>query len=135
MEDDFYASIKLISGEEVFAKVAACDEDDRTMLLLHHPIIIKEIKLPGADIPAGYKVEPWIKTSSEDLYVLNMSNVMTMTECNDIEMIMMHQRYIHESDEKEGTKSHIDRKMGYISSVSDAKKMLEKLFLKDIKDS
>ena len=44
MEDDFYASIKLISGEEVFAKVAACDEDDRTMLLLHHPIIIKEIK-------------------------------------------------------------------------------------------
>jgi len=25
--------------------------------------------------------------------------------------------------------------MGYISSVSDAKKMLEKLFLKDIKDS
>ena len=66
MEDDFYASIKLISGEEVFAKVAACDEDDRTMLLLHHPIIIKEIKLPGADIPAGYKVEPWIKTSSED---------------------------------------------------------------------
>ena len=34
MEDDFYASLKLISGEEVFAKVAACDEDNRILLLL-----------------------------------------------------------------------------------------------------
>ena len=47
MEDDFYASIKLISGEEIFAKVAACDEDDRTMLLLHHPISSKKLNYLG----------------------------------------------------------------------------------------
>ena len=101
MEDDFYASIKLISGEEVFAKAVlfAMKMIEQCCCYIIQ-FIIKEIKLPGADIPAGYKVEPWIKTLSEDLYVLNMSNVMTMTECNDIEMIMMHQRYIHESDEK-----------------------------------
>ena len=131
MEDDFYASLKLISGEEVFAKVAACDEDDRTLLLLHSPVLVQQVKLPGANIVAGYKVEPWLKTNDEDMMVLDMKNIMTMVECHDIEMISIHQRYVEESSQ-EGTRSRIDRKMGYISSVSDAKKMLEQLYKKDI---
>ena len=132
MEDDFYASLKLISGEEVFAKVAACDEDDRTLLLLHSPVMVQQIKLPGANITAGYKVEPWLKTSSEDILVVDMNRIMTMVECHDLEMISIHQRYVEESSQ-EGTRSRIDRKMGYISSVSDAKSMLEQLYKKDIK--
>ena len=44
IEEDFYATIKLNSGEEIFAKVAASEETDRTMLIVHHPIIIGEIK-------------------------------------------------------------------------------------------
>ena len=131
MEDDFYASLKLISGEEVFAKVAACDEDNRTLVLLHNPVLVQQIKLPGANITAGYKVEPWMKTNDEDMFVMDMKNIMTMVECHDIEMISIHQRYVEESSQ-EGTRSRIDRKMGYISSVSDAKKMLEHLYKKDI---
>ena len=131
MEDDFYASLKLISGEEVFAKVAACDEDNRTLLLLHNPVKVEQVKLPGANIVAGYKVEPWLKTNDEDMMVLDMKNIMTMVECTDIEMITIHQKYVEESQE-EGTRSRIDRRMGYISSVTDAKKMLEQLYKKDI---
>ena len=131
MEEDFYASLKLISGEEVFARVCACDEDNRTLLLLHNPVKVQQVTLPGANITAGYKVEPWLKTSNEDIMVLDMKNIMTMVECNDLEMISIHQRYVEESAE-EGTRSRIDRKMGYISSVTDAKKMLEHLYKKDI---
>ena len=134
MEDDFYASLKLISGEEVFAKVAACDEDNRTLLLLHNPVKVEQVKLPGANITAGYKVEPWLKTSNEDMMVLDMKNILTMVECNDIEMITIHQRYVADSAEQ-GTRSRIDRRMGYISSVTDAKKMLEKLYQEKSKDS
>jgi len=130
MEDDFYASLKLISGEEVFAKVAACDEDNRTLLLLHNPVLVQQVKLPGANITAGYKVEPWMKTNDEDMFVMDMKNIMTMVECNDIEMIAIHQRYVEESSQ-EGNRSSIDRKMGYISSVKDAKKMLEQLYKKE----
>ena len=32
IEDDFYATLKLKSGEEIFAKVAASEEEDRTIL-------------------------------------------------------------------------------------------------------
>ena len=130
MEDDFYASLKLISGEEVFAKVAACDEDNRTLLLLHNPVLVQHVKLPGGNIVAGYKVEPWMKTNDEDMFVMDMKNIMTMVECNDIEMIAIHQRYVEESSQ-EGNRSNIDRRMGYISSVKDAKKMLEQLYKKE----
>ena len=34
MEDDFYATIKFKGGDEIFAKVAATEEDDRTLLIL-----------------------------------------------------------------------------------------------------
>ena len=44
IEDDFYATVKLKSGEEIFAKVAASDEDDRTMLLITNPVVVSEIK-------------------------------------------------------------------------------------------
>ena len=133
MEDDFYASLKLISGEEVFAKVAACDENDRTLLLLHNPVLVQQVRLPGGNITAGYKVEPWLKTNDEDMMVLDTKNIMTMVECKDMEMILIHQRYVEESTQDVGNRSRIDRKMGYISSVSDAKSMLEQLYKKDIK--
>ena len=56
MEDDFYATIKFNSGEEVFAKVAASEEENRTMLVVHNPIMISEIR--GKVGVVGYKEEP-----------------------------------------------------------------------------
>ena len=35
IEEDFYATLKLNSGEEIFAKVAASEEDNRTMLIIN----------------------------------------------------------------------------------------------------
>ena len=72
-----------------------------------------------------------MKTNEEDMFVLDMKNILTLVECNDIEMIAIHQRYVEESSQ-EGNRSSIDRRMGYISSVKDAKKMLEQLYKKDI---
>ena len=44
IEDDFYSTIKLKSGEEIFAKVAASEEDSRTMLILDHPVTIESVE-------------------------------------------------------------------------------------------
>ena len=126
MEDDFYGTIKFKNGEEIFAKVAASEEEDRTMLILHNPILITEIK--GKRGIMGYKVEPWLKTSREDMFIINMSDVLTLSESSDIEMIMMHQRYLRDSQYDEDNRSKINRKMGYIGNVHDAKEVLERLY-------
>ena len=126
IEDDFYATVKLKTGEEIFAKVAASEEEDKTFLLVTNPIIIGEIKLRGNVV--GYKVEPWLKTTTEDLFVINLEDILTMSESNDIEMISIYQNYVRESGNKGRSKPKISREMGYIANVNDAKELLEKLY-------
>ena len=126
IEDDFYGTIKLNSGEEIFAKVAASEEDNRTLLIITHPIIINEIK--GRSGVVGYKVEPWLKTTREDMFIINMNDILTLSESRDIEMIMMHQDFISSNHKQGSNKSQINRRMGYLGSVDDTKKTLEKIF-------
>ena len=126
IEDDFYATIKLKSGEEVFAKIACSEEEDRTFLLLTNPITIEKIKSRAG--MSGYKVEPWIKTSKEDLFIINMDDVMTLIESEDLETITMHQTFANQQHSYFERKTKLDRKMGYISTINEAKEALEKLF-------
>ena len=128
IEDDFYCTLKLKSGEEIFAKVAASEEEDRTMLLVSNPIVVNEIK--GKMGAVGYKIEPWLKTTTEDMFLINMNDVLTMSESNDIEMITMHQNYIkNNSLSSDGSSKYkLDRKMGYIANIKDAKSILEKIY-------
>ena len=127
IEDDFYATLKFKSGEEVFAKVAASEEDDRTVLLVTNPIIVEEIKNKfGIE---GYKIEPWLKTTTDDMFVINLDDILTMSESSDVEMIMMYQEYVWSSNTKNDSNySKIDRKMGRIGNVNDMKEVLEKIF-------
>ena len=125
IEEDFYATVKLKTGEEIFCKVAASEEEDRTMLIVSNPIIVSEIKSRNGVV--GYKVEPWLKTTKEDMFIFDLEDVLTMSESSDIEMIMMYQNYVRQST-KEGNHSKINRRMGYLANVNDAKELLEKLY-------
>ena len=131
IEDDFYCTVKLKTGEEIFAKVAATEEEDRTMLLVSNPIVVQEIKSRSGSV--GYKIEPWLKTTTDDMFVIKLEDVLTMSESSDIEMIMMYQNYVRQSN-REGNYTKIDRKMGYLGNVNDTKELLEKIY-KDSKNT
>ena len=126
MEDDFYGTIKFKNGEEVFAKIAASEEVDRTMLVIHHPITVCEVKSRAGIV--GYKVEPWLKTTREDMFLINMDNVLTLSESSDVHMIKMYQRFVQDTDRDNKNQPKLSRKMGYIATVNDAKDILEKLY-------
>tara|TARA_B100001778_G_scaffold317716_1_gene305648 strand:+ start:629 stop:1039 length:411 start_codon:yes stop_codon:yes gene_type:complete len=126
IEEDFYATIKFKSGEEIYAKVAASEEEDRTMLIIHNPITICEMK--GKSGLVGYKVEPWLKTTREDMFIINLDDVLTLSESSDIQMIMMYQNFVRDSEKENNNQSKMSRRMGYISNVHDAKEILEKIY-------
>ena len=44
MEEDFYAVVKLISGEEIFSIVCPSEEEGRTMIILNNPVTIEKYK-------------------------------------------------------------------------------------------
>ena len=126
IEEDFYCTLKLKTGEEIFAKVAASEENDRTMLIVSNPIVISEIKNRSKTV--GYKIEPWLKTTTEDMFIINLQDVLTLSESSDIEMIMMYQSYVRQSIREENNQTRMSRRMGYVSNVTDAKEILEKIF-------
>jgi hypothetical protein len=127
IEEDFYATIKLKTGEEIFAKVAASEEEEKTVLIISNPITVSEVKSKSGSID-GYKFEPWLKTTKEDMFVINISDVLTMSESSDIEMIMMYENYIRNLNRLNSSNSKLNRRMGYISNIKDAKDLLEKLY-------
>ena len=131
IEEDFYATIKLKTGEEIFAKVLPSHEEDKTLLLINNPVVISEYKSKNIQ---GYKMESWLKTTTEDLFIINLEDVLTMIETRDIEMISMYQNYLNRisiSRYRNSSKmddKKVSRKMGYISNIEDAKNLLENIF-------
>ena len=126
IEDDFYATIKFKSGEEIFAKVAASEEVNRTVLLVSNPIIVSEVQ--GKKGMLGYRIEPWLKTTKEDMFMVELSEVLTMSESSDVEMISIYLRWLRDTSKIKNDEPKLSRKMGYISNVNDAKDILEKLY-------
>ena len=127
IEEDFYATIKFKSGEEIFSKVSCSEEEDRTFLLLDSPVTIEKVKNKGSIY--GYKFEPWLKTSKEDLLIINLEDVLTLVESKDVETIAMHKTFSHHQNQYYDNKQKkLNRKMGYISTINEAKASLEKLF-------
>ena len=126
IEDDFYATTKFKSGEEIFAKVAASEEINRTILLVSNPIIVNEVQ--GKKGMLGYRIEPWLKTTKEDMFMIDLSDILTMSESSDVEMISMYQRWLRDTSKIKNDEPKLSRKMGYISNVNDAKDILEKLY-------
>ena len=99
---------------------------DRTMLIVHTPVTVGEIKNKNGLV--GYKVEPWLKTTRDDMFLIDMNNVITLSESNDMEMIIMYQRYLRDSENDNNSSTKISKKMGYVANVKDAKIILEKIF-------
>lgn len=135
MEEDFYAVIKLVSGEEIFSIVCPSEEEGRTMLILNNPVTIEVIVMKQIGMQ-GYKIDPWLKFADDDTFLLDMDKVLTISEVRDPETIEMYHKFLRQKDKK-NSKNTLTPEMGYLSSVSEARKRFEKLYRgqSDIKES
>jgi len=136
MGEEFYAVIKLVTGEEVFSLVCVDENDGDPILLLMNPVIMKMMR---NHVGEYVKVRPWMEVATDDFYVIKYDKIITMTEVKEGKMIEFYNKYLNEEDfdwEEDG-RTKISDKMGYISSVEDARKTLEKLYnnIEDTKES
>ena len=136
MGEEFHAVIKLVTGEEIFSLVCVDENDGDPILLLMNPVIMKVMR---NHVGQYVKVRPWMETATDDMYVIKYDKIITMTEVKEGNMIEFYNKYLNEEDfdwEEDG-RTKISDKMGYISSVDDARKLLEKLYnnIEDTKES
>jgi hypothetical protein len=134
MGEEFYAAIKLVTGEEIFSLICVDDNDGDPIVILQNPVIMKVVT---NHIGKYVKVKPWMEVPTDDFFIVKYDKIVTMTEVKESQMITFYERYINDEDvdiELDG-KVQISNKMGYISSVEDARKTLESIFRKDLKDN
>jgi hypothetical protein len=127
MGEEFYAAIKLVTGEEVFSLVCVDENDGDPILLLMNPVIMKIMK---NHIGQYVKVKPWIEMAKDDFFVIKYDKIITMTEVKEGQMIEFYIRYLNDDDidwEEDG-RTNISDRMGYLSSVDKARELLEKLY-------
>ena len=142
MGEEFYSSIKLITGEEIFALVCLDENDGDPVLVLQNPVMMKVISTGGT---YGVKVKPWMQIPGDDFFIIKLDKIITMTEITDTNVIEFYNNYIEDDDldvplsqnsSSSPGKTEVTKNMGYVSSVEDARKLLEDLYkLKDNKDS
>ena len=85
------------------------------------------------------KVKPWMDIPTDDLFVLKLDKIITMSEVSDKKVIGFYEKYLKDDEDDledfmEPNKVNISNKMGYVSSVDEARKKLERIF-KGIKES
>ena len=133
---DFYATIKLVTGEEIFALVSVDNSEDEPVIIMQNPVIMKVLSTGRGQM---MKISPWLEVPGDDVYIVKYDKVITMSEVKDKMIISMYQTYCDEGDFDFGTfvddsmktdkrNQEVTKKMGYISNVEDARKKLEDLF-------
>ena len=137
MGEEFYAIIKLVSGEEVFSLIMVDDEQEDPIIIMQNPIIIKMLHSPHGSF---IKIKSWMELSEEDFFMIRLDKVLTMTESTNEKLIEVYNDYISDDTSSEieinsQGKVKPDSKMGYVSTVEDARKNLEDIFNKEAKES
>ena len=128
MGEEFIAVIKLVSGEEILASVCVDETGDEPIIIAHHPVTMKMIS-NGLYV----KIKPWMELADDDMFVFRPDKIITMTEIKDQKVIKIYERYVEEESsdfdmnklQASGGEVKPDEKMGYVSSVEDARKKLE----------
>ena len=132
MEEDFYASVKLVSGEEIFGEVMPSEENGRTVLIISDPVEIETVSMDGRH--EGLRMMPWLRSMpSEGIIIIPMDKVITVVEAREeSEVVAYYQRFIMTNlAGGSSEKIKVTKKMGYVISVEKARESLEKLFDKD----
>jgi|LauGreDrversion4_2_1035121.scaffolds.fasta_scaffold77532_4 hypothetical protein len=133
MEEEFYATLKLTSGEELLSKVCYMPEDNK--LILDRPMLVEKItqKKIGRMVE-GFILKEWIASTYDTMFVINMDQIITVTEM-DKKIEVFYLKNLDEDMDDDDMSIDVkpksfSRQMGYLGSVNDTKKYLEDVFNK-----
>lgn len=146
MEEEFYSTIKLSSGEELVAKI--CYLPDEDSILVENPMVVEPMnQKKGKQNIEGFVLREWIHATYEDVFIIRMNQIITLSELDDnikeFYLNIVEEKSKHpkaRKEEKIDMGKYSDSKArqnikdlsekGYLGSVEYTKKILEEIFKK-----
>ncbi len=130
-EEDFFASVKLISGEEVLAQVCYLPDDDK--VVMNRPLQVEVARQKKGNVEiAGFALREWVMATFDEMFIVNKTHILTMTELDPTIKTFYEQTLSRIENAKNLTKlgNKLPRKSGYLGSIQDKKRSLEDIFKK-----
>ena len=134
-DQEFFASIKLKTGDEVLGECVATEEDGKTIIFISSPATPMQVPMEkGGEVGIGLTLQKWMMWSDEDFYIINEDDIVTIAPLSmaAIMMYKMWQRKENSSDEKDDDwETPMNENMGLVGKVSEMRKKLEAQWNKD----
>ena len=131
MEDEFCATLKLMTGEEIVAKVVYLEDEDKVML--ENPLQVLSAKQRKGQLEvSGFSFTEWISASFDNMFIIKRDHIMTMTEIDPLiqDFYEKHLLRLENGKTLTGRAGKLPRGSGYLGSVTEMKKSLENIFNK-----
>jgi hypothetical protein len=136
MEEEFYASMKLTSGEEVVAKV--CYDHDDDVVIAFHPRVVEKVEMNKRNmIVEGIVFDDWMNATMEDMFIIPRNQIITMVELDErikgfYEDHLSDKSLYRKSRSKESNsnskRQNPKNHQGYLGSIKEAKRNLEQIY-------
>ena len=129
MEEEFYATVKLLSGEELVAKVCYLPDEDKIML--ERPLIVENAKQRKGQLEVtGFALKEWISATFDNMFIIKRDHVLTMSEIEG-EIVDFYEKTLNRLEGGKslaGKGNKLSRTSGYVGSVKEMKKTLEDIY-------
>ena len=131
MEEEFYATIKLLSGEELVSKVCYLPEEDKVML--ERPLMVENAKQRKGQMEVtGFALKEWVSATFDQMFIIKRDHILTMSEIEG-EIVDFYEKTLNRLESGKslaGRGNKLPRGSGYLGSVKEMKKSLEDIYKK-----
>ena len=131
MGEEFFATVKLITGEEIVSKVVYLEDEDKVML--ENPLQVDSAKQrKGALEISGFSFREWVCATFDKMFIINRDHIITVSEVEGPIVDFYKETLLRMENGKSlnGKGGKLPRGSGYLGSVTDMKKSLENIFNK-----
>ena len=132
MNDSFFATVKLITGEEVLSEVFITEENDQEFVVFKDPIIIVENTTvdPAKGMAfSGLIPKKWMLYSNDDMTVVHKQHVITMSEMDKFG-VEFYRKALLAAKVSSPIRRKVESKehSGYIGSIDSYRKMIKRMY-------
>ena len=134
MNDTFFATFKLVTGEEVLAEVCLADENDTEFFIVSNPITITEMNSVDQEkgaIVSGLVPRMWMTYSNDDTTIINKSHIISMSQLDKFGADF-YSKALLAAKSSSPIKRKIDtsKNTGYLGNVDKFRSKLERILKK-----
>ena len=129
MEEEFYATVKLLSGEELVSKICYLPEEDK--IILERPLEVENAKQRKGSLEvSGFALREWVSATFDTMFVIKRDHILTMVEIEG-EIVDFYEKTLLRLESGKslaGRGNKLPRTSGYVGSVKEMKKTLEDIY-------